>query len=108
MPSGRLAVLPSGRLAVWPSGRLAVWPSGRLAVWPSGRLAVWPSGRLAVWPSGNRLLERLMSPSPKSQDMFASAFSRTGDFFRIFGIHTFYATVTLFNMSLSPATASMT
>ena len=33
--------------------------------------------RLAGWPyvCGNRLLERLMSPSPKSQVMFASAFS---------------------------------
>ena len=27
------------------------------------------------WPCGNRLLERLMSPSQKSQVMFASAFS---------------------------------
>ena len=34
-----------------------------------------------------KLLERLMSPSPKSQVMFASAFSWIGDFFRIFGIH---------------------
>ena len=34
-----------------------------------------------------------MSPSPKSQVMtFASPFSRIGDFFRICGIHTFYAT----------------
>ena len=30
-----------------------------------------------------------MSPSPKSQFVFASAFSRIGDFFRIFGIHIF-------------------
>ena len=36
-----------------------------------------------------KLLERLMSPSPKSQVMFASAFSWIGDFFRIFGIHIF-------------------
>ena len=48
-------------------------------------LTMW----LAVWPCGNRLLERLMSPSPKSQVMFASAFSCIGDFFRIFGIHGF-------------------
>ena len=34
--------------------------------------------------------------------MFASAFSRIGDFCRIFGIHDFYATATLLNMSLSP------
>ena len=34
-------------------------------------LTMWPSGRVC----GNRLLERLMSPSPKSQVMFASAFS---------------------------------
>ena len=45
---------------------------------------------------GNRLLEQLMSPSPKSQVMFASAFSRIGVFFRIFGIHTFYATATFY------------
>ena len=30
-----------------------------------------------------------MSLSPKSQVMFASAFSRISDFFRIFGIHIF-------------------
>ena len=33
---------------------------------------------------GNRLLERPMSPSPKSQVMFASAFSWIGDFFLVF------------------------
>ena len=33
--------------------------------------------------------KRLMSPSLKSQVMFASAFSWMGDFFRIFGIHIF-------------------
>ena len=71
-------------------------------------MAVWPSGRLAFWPCGNRLLQRLMSPSPKSQVMFASAFSWIVDFFRIFGIQRFYATATLLNMSLSPATASVT
>ena len=38
-------------------------------------VAVWPSGRLAGRVCGNRLIERLMSPSPKSQVMFASAFS---------------------------------
>ena len=56
------------------------------------------AGRVAVWPCGNRLLERLMSPSPKSQVMFASAFSWIGDLFRIFVIRTFYATATLLNM----------
>ena len=35
---------------------------------------------------GNRLPKRLLSPSPKSQVMFASVFSWIGDFFRIFGI----------------------
>ena len=34
-------------------------------------VAVW----LAVCPCGIRLLERMMSPSPKSQVMFTSAFS---------------------------------
>ena len=37
-----------------------------------------------------------MSPSPKLQVMFASAFSGIGDFFPIFGIHTFYATATFY------------
>ena len=32
-----------------------------------------------------KLLERLMSPSPKSQVMFASAFSWIGDFFELLG-----------------------
>ena len=36
---------------------------------------------LAVCPCGNRLRQRLMAPSPKSQVMFASACSRIGDFF---------------------------
>ena len=40
-------------------------------------VAVLPSVRVC----GNRLLERLMSPSPKSQVMFASAFSWICDFF---------------------------
>ena len=44
-----------------------------------------------------------MSPSPKSLVKFASEFSRIGDFFRIFGIHSFYATATLFNLSLNHA-----
>ena len=55
---------------------------------------------LTMWPCvcGNRFIKRLMSPSPKSQVMFASAFSWIGDFFRIFGIHSFYATATLLNI----------
>ena len=40
-------------------------------------LAMWLVGRVC----GNQLLERLMSPSPKSQVMFAPAFSWIGDFF---------------------------
>ena len=54
---------------------------------------------MAVCPCGNQLLKWLMSPPPKSQVMFGSAFS----FCRIFGIHSFYATATLLNRSLSPA-----
>ena len=42
-----------------------------VAVWPCVCLVVCPFGRVC----GNQLLERLMSPSPKSQVMFASAFS---------------------------------
>ena len=34
---------------------------------------------ITMWPCGNRLLNRLMSPSPKSLVMFASAFSLIGD-----------------------------
>ena len=45
-----------------------------------------------------KLLERLMSPSPKSQVMFASAFSGIGDFFRIFGIHIFQVIASLVNL----------
>ena len=45
-----------------------------------------------------KLLERLMSPSPKSQVMFASAFSWIGDFFRIFGIHIFQVMASLVNL----------
>ena len=46
-----------------------------------------------------KLLELLMSPSPKSQVMFASAFSRIGDFFsRIFGIHIFQVMASLGNL----------
>ena len=37
--------------------------------------------RLSACACVNRLLERLMSPSPKSQVMFASAFSWIGDFY---------------------------
>ena len=47
-----------------------------------------------------------MSPSPKLQVMFASAFSWIGDFFRIFGIH-FFTQRPLFtrrvHMHLTPA-----
>ena len=53
---------------------------------------------LTMWPCGNRLLKRRMPPSPKSQVMFASAFLWIGDYFRIFGIHSFYATGTLLNI----------
>ena len=45
-----------------------------------------------------KLLERLMAPSPKSQVMFASAFSCIGDFFRIFGIHIFQVVASLLNL----------
>ena len=58
-------------------------------------LTVWPC--VCVWQPTPRTL---MSPSPKSQVMFASAFSRIGIFFRIFGIHTFYATATLLCMNM--------
>ena len=39
---------------------------------------------LIMCACGNRLLERPMSPSPKSQVVFASAFSSIGDFFSYF------------------------
>ena len=45
-----------------------------------------------------KLLERLMSPSPKAEVMFASAFSSIGDFFRIFGIHIFQVMASLFTL----------
>ena len=45
-----------------------------------------------------KLLERLMSPPPKSHVMFASAFSWIGDFFRIFGIHIFQVMASLVNL----------
>ena len=45
-----------------------------------------------------KLLERLMSPSPKSQVMFTPAFSLIGDFFRIFGIHIFQVMASLVNL----------
>ena len=45
-----------------------------------------------------KLLERLMSLSPKSQVMFAPAFSWIGDFFRIFGIHIFQVMASLVNL----------
>ena len=47
-----------------------------------------------------KLLERLMSPSPKSQVMFASAFSWIGDFSRIFGIHIFQVMASFGEFSL--------
>ena len=56
-------------------------------------VTVWPCGCVC----GIRLLKWLISPSPKSQVMFASAFSWIGDFSRIFGIHRCYATATLLN-----------
>ena len=43
---------------------------------------------LMMWPCGNRLLKRLMSPSQKSEVMFASAFSWIGDFFVFSGSGT--------------------
>ena len=39
---------------------------------------------LTMWLAGNRLLQRLMSPSQKSQVMFASAFSGIGEFVFVF------------------------
>ena len=45
-----------------------------------------------------QVLERLMSPSPKSQVMVASAFSWIGDFFWIFGIHIFQVMASLLNL----------
>ena len=49
--------------------------------------------------AGNRLLERLMSPSPTSQLLCSRLHPHESViFFRIFGIHTFYATATLLNM----------
>ena len=45
-----------------------------------------------------KLLERLRSPSPKSQVMFGSAFSWIGDFFQIFGIHIFQVMASLVNL----------
>ena len=65
---------------------------------------MWPcvAGRVC----GNRFLQRLMSPSPESQVMFASAFSCIGDFFRLFDIHTFYAMATIYTPgahALTPA-----
>ena len=59
------------------------------------------SGWFVTWfkPVVDRkLLERLMSPSPKSQVMFASALSWIGDFFRIFGIHIFQVMASLVNL----------
>ncbi len=47
-----------------------------------------------------KLLERLMSQSPKSQVMFASAFSWIGDFFVFLEFIVFYAMATLLNISI--------
>ena len=57
-------------------------------------LAGWPC--VCVCVCGNRLLEQLMSPSTKSQVMFASAFSWISDFFHIFGIHSFDVSPTFY------------
>ena len=61
-----------------------------LTMWP----CLWPCVRVC----SNRLLKWLMSPSPISQVMFASAILMNQWFFHIFGIHSFYATVTLLNI----------
>ena len=48
------------------------------------------SGRRSrLYVLDRKLLERLMSPSPKSQVMFASAFSWIGDFFEFLGFILF-------------------
>ncbi len=54
--------------------------------------------RLSAWPCVcvNRLLERLMSPLPKSQVMFPSAFSWIGDFFVLLAVIVFKFTVTFY------------
>ena len=76
----------------------------RAVVVPSScrrRAVVVPSScrRRAVAPVVDRkLLEWLMSPSPKSKVMFASAFSWIGDFVRIFGIHIFQVMASLLNL----------
>ena len=48
--------------------------------------------------AGNRLLERLMSPSPKSRLCSRPHSHESVISFRIFGIHTFHATATLLNI----------
>ena len=55
---------------------------------------------LAMCVYVNRLLERLMSPSPKSQVMFAHAFSRIGNFvvFLAFIVFTYGHFVEYMNM----------
>ena len=45
-----------------------------------------------------QLLERLALPSPRSQVMFASAFSLIADLFRIVGIHIFKVMASLLNL----------
>ena len=57
-------------------------------------VAVWPCQRVC----GNRILKRLMSPSPKSQVMFGPYSHELVIFFRIFSILGFYATATLLNI----------
>ena len=49
------------------------------------RVRAWGRGRSRLYVLDRKLLERLMSPSPKSQVMFASAFSWIGDFFEFLG-----------------------
>ena len=53
--------------------------------WATSKMSTWLWVRGAVRACGSvldrKLLERLMSPSPKSQVMFASAFSWIGDLF---------------------------
>ena len=45
-----------------------------------------------------KLLERLMSPSPKSQVMFAPHSHESVILFRIFGIHIFQVMASLVNL----------
>ena len=65
---------------------------------PIIELAMWLARMYVSHVLDRKLLERLMSPSPKSQVMFAPAFSWIGDFFRIFGIHIFQVMASLVNL----------